>query len=188
MLWFWIWVVLRGIPLRYRIANFHERLNEHQTSISYCWSRYTQRRGFCLSDPCAPLGQVKLKSINVHLVPPRPLGTPLPIPLPALGTPEPPPLILVLRAMPELAVPLVVAPPLPGAIVCREPLAEGGPEYLLAGLLLVGGFSTNDVSVVKKVASSAAGMRSRNGESCRLEGASLWRAKDWGIGALKSIY
>jgi len=50
-----------------------------------------------------------------------------------------------------------------------ELAADGGAEYLLAGLLLVGGFSTNVVSVVRNVASVSAEApptgRSREGES-----------------------
>lgn len=58
--------------------------------------------------------------------------------------------------------PLAPAVPRPVPVVCRELDAEGGAEYLLEGLLLVGGFSTNEVSVVKKVASASGGaLRSR---------------------------
>ena len=69
-------------------------------------------------------------------------------------------------------------------MVCRELVAEGGAEYLLGGLLLVGGFSTKEVSVVRKVASVSGGaLRSRYGDSCECDGTSLWRANDCGIGA-----
>ena len=99
---------------------------------------------------------------STHLPTPLPL-VPLPIPLPPLAVPAVPP--LPPRAIPLPPLPLV-AVPRPGVPVCLELVAEGGAEYLLAGLLLVGGFSTNDVSVVRKVASGSAVLRSRNGESC----------------------
>ena len=90
--------------------------------------------------------------LKCHLFSPRPLGTPLPTPLPALADPGTPPLVLVFLAIPDPAAPL--APdPRPGAVLCRDPRADGGAEYLLGGLLLVGGFSTKDVSVVRNVAS-----------------------------------
>ena len=51
-------------------------------------------------------------------------------------------------------------------MVCLELAAEGGAEYLLAGLLLVGGCSTKLVSVVRNVASVSGGaLRSRKGDS-----------------------
>jgi len=70
---------------------------------------------------------------------------------------------------------------------CRALDADGWTEeYLLVVLILVGGFSTNEVSVVRKVASVvSAPARSRKGESasCWEEGVSFCRAKDWGMGA-----
>jgi len=57
-----------------------------------------------------------------------------------------------------------LAPPLPGAgtPVPLPPLpagvrADGTLLYLLGGLEVVGGFSTKDVSVVRKVASTSGG-------------------------------
>lgn len=67
----------------------------------------------------------------------------------------------------EPALPLPPAAPLPDAPVPLEVAVEGGTElYLLLGLLLVGGFMTNEVSVVKKVASVSGGgaVRCGNGE------------------------
>lgn len=87
-----------------------------------------------------------------HRTPPLPLPLPNPVPLP---TPLPglPPLLPMPRPMPLPALPLPAVPPRPAPIMadCLPP--EGGAEYLLAGLILVGGLSTNDVSVVKNVAS-----------------------------------
>lgn len=100
----------------------------------------------------------------IHMIKPRHLTTPLPLveeplptPPPALALPaEAPPLVPVALATPDA--PLPPAVPRDGTIVCLEPLADAGAEeYLEAGLELVGGFSTKDVSVVKKVASTSAG-------------------------------
>lgn len=66
--------------------------------------------------------------------------------------------------MPDPAAPRT-EDPLLGAVVDLEVFAEAGAEYLLAGFTLVGGFSTNDVSVVRNVASWSAGVRSLKGES-----------------------
>lgn len=105
---------------------------------------------------------------------PRVLGRPLPMPLPPLA-------------------PLAAAPPraLPGAVDCREDRTEGGTLlYLLAGFELVGGFSTNEVSVVKNVASGSPApavpskffvLESRKGGE--VGSLALARANDCGIGA-----
>jgi len=94
--------------------------------------------------------------------------------------------------LPPLA-PLAIAPPrpLPGAVDCREDKTDGGTLlYLLAGFELVGGFSTNEVSVVKKVASGSPApavpsrffvLESRKGGD--IGSFALARANDCGIGA-----
>lgn len=99
-----------------------------------------------------------------HLNVPLPL---VPVPRATLLCPAAPPLVLPPFPIPDPArLPLVFALPRPGAMLCLELAAEGGAEYLLAGLLLVGGFSTKDVSVVRNVASVSGGaLRSRYGDS-----------------------
>ena len=101
---------------------------------------------------------------KLHLVKPLPLPTPLATRLAVPPVPGAPPRVLPLLAMPEAALPLV-DPPRPGTVVCLDLVADGGMEYLLAVLLLAGGFSTNEVSVVMNVASVSAAVRSRKGES-----------------------
>ena len=125
----------------------------------------------CVGAVCSYLGGPKSQEDGVYSslvdyrVVPLPLGMPLPTPLaPRVVPGAAPPLVLPPLPIPDCALPLAI-PPRPGAIECRELAAEGGAEYLLGGLPLVGGFSTNDVSVVRKVASTSVACRSRNGES-----------------------
>jgi hypothetical protein len=79
-----------------------------------------------------------------------------------------------------------VAPPL--VLPLAGVLAEGTLLYLLGGLDVVGGCSTNDVSVVRKVASTSGGAvcvgMLRSGWCLELgEEKFLARAKDCGVGA-----
>lgn len=81
------------------------------------------------------------------------------------------------------------AVPLPDAAAPLELAVEEGTElYLLLGLLLVGGFMTKEVSVVKNVASVSGGgaVRCGKGEFSRGLEDEVWRVKDCGIGAWKS--
>ena len=124
----------------------------------------------------ADAGVDVLQQPHYYLMTPLPLAIPLPTPLPAL-------LAAVPLALPPLPIPLPALPlaaaPRPGAMDCLELVAEGGAEYLLAGLPLVGGFSTNDVSVVRNVASGSVVVRSRKGEFWSCDGmSSLCRAND----------
>ena len=128
---------------------------------------------------CSAVARVTVHiSYHHHLTLPLPLPTPLPLAtllaplaplvLPAPGTPLP-------RPTPR--------PPRPGVVLGRD---AGVAEYLLAGLLLVGGFSTKLVSVVKNVAStSGGGAFCLKGESaaCPVWPGAGWRAKDCAIGA-----
>lgn len=91
-----------------------------------------------------------------HLAP-RPLGTPRAIPLPLPAAPPLVPLVLDPRAIPLPPARLLPVVPRPAAAPL-EVAVEGGTElYLLLGLLLVGGFITNEVSVVRNVASVSGG-------------------------------
>lgn len=84
---------------------------------------------------------------------------------------------------PALPLPAV---PLPDAPAPLELAVEGGTElYLLLGLLLVGGFMTKEVSVVKNVASVSGGgaVRCGKGEFSRGLEDGVWRANDCGMGA-----
>ena len=125
----------------------------------------------------------------IYLIPlPLPTTPPLPTPLPALPVPvaapplATPPLPIPLPTLPIL--PLPPALPRPGIEDCLDP---GGAEYLLTGFTLVGGFSTNEVSVVRNVASISSPLPppilSRKGEFCSCDCVSLCRANDCGIGA-----
>ena len=86
---------------------------------------------------------------------------PLPLPTP-LATPPLAP--RVVPVIPPLAIPLPLAPLLadgacapPRVLPLAGALADGTLLYLLGGLDVVGGCSTNDVSVVRKVASTSGG-------------------------------
>lgn len=90
-----------------------------------------------------------------------PVAVPLPLPTP-LATPPLAPLavpVMPPRAMPLPLAPLAVeeacAPPL--VLPLAGVLADGTLLYLLGGLDVVGGCSTKDVSVVRKVASTSGG-------------------------------
>lgn len=86
---------------------------------------------------------------------------PLPVPVPLVTPPLAP---LVVPVIPPRAMPLPLAP-LPAveadvpplALPLAGVLADGTLLYLLGGLDVVGGCSTNEVSVVRKVASTSGG-------------------------------
>lgn len=89
--------------------------------------------------------------VDVPLPLPTPLATP---PLAPLAVPVIPPRAIPLPLAP-LAVDEVCAPPL--VLPLAGALADGTLLYLLGGLDVVGGCSTNEVSVVRKVASTSGG-------------------------------
>jgi hypothetical protein len=120
------------------------------------------------------------------------LAVPLPLATPLVAPPLAP---LVVPVIPPLAIPLPLAP-LPAVEADAPPLAlplagvlaDGTLLYLLGGLDVVGGCSTNDVSVVRKVASTSGGAvcagMLRSGWCLELgEEKFLARAKDCGVGA-----
>ena len=100
--------------------------------------------------------------------------------------------------MPPREMPLPLAP-LPAVEADAEPLvlplagvlADGTLLYLLGGLDVVGGCSTNDVSVVRKVASTSGGavcVRMLRSGCLELgEEKFLARAKDCGVGAWELV-
>ena len=91
----------------------------------------------------------------------HPVAVPLPLPVPLATPPLAPRVVPVIppRAMPLPLAPLPAveadAPPL--VLPLAGVLADGTLLYLLGGLDVVGGCSTNDVSVVRKVASTSGG-------------------------------
>jgi hypothetical protein len=123
-----------------------------------------------------------------------PVVVPLPLPTP-LATPPLAPRAEPVPVIPPLAIPLPLAPLLadgactpPLALPLAGVLADGTLLYLLGGLEVVGGCSTKDVSVVRKVASTS------GGACCVGMWRSVWclelgdvkvlaRAKDCGVGA-----
>jgi hypothetical protein len=120
-----------------------------------------------------------------------PVVVPLPLPTP-LATPPLAPLVVPVLVIPPLAMPLPLAPLLadgaPLVLPLAGVLADGTLLYLLGGLDVVGGCSTKDVSVVRKVASTSGGACCVG--MCRsawcLESGEvkvLARAKDCGVGA-----
>ena len=87
---------------------------------------------------------------------PRPLPTPLATPpLAPLAVPVIPPRAIPLPPLAPLVVDEPCAPPL--VLPLAGALADGTLLYLLGGLDVVGGCSTNEVSVVRKVASTSGG-------------------------------
>lgn len=120
----------------------------------------------------------------------------VPVPLPRAAPLVAPPLApRVVPVIPPRAMPLPLAP-LPAVEADTPPLvlplagvlADGTLLYLLGGLDVVGGCSTNDVSVVRKVASTSGGAvcvgMLRSGWCLELgEEKFLARAKDCGVGA-----
>lgn len=122
----------------------------------------------------------------------HPVAVPLPLPTPLVAPPLAP---LVVPVIPPRAIPLPLAP-LPAVEADAPPLvlplagvlADGTLLYLLGGLDVVGGCSTNDVSVVRKVASTSGGAvcvgMLRSGWCLEFgEEKFLARAKDCGVGA-----
>ena len=90
--------------------------------------------------------------------------------------------------LPLVPLPAVEADAPPLVLPLAGVLADGTLLYLLAGLDVVGGCSTNDVSVVRKVASISGGAvcvgRLRSGWCLELgEEKVLARAKDCSVGA-----
>jgi hypothetical protein len=147
-----------------------------QSSVQRKW-----RLSLSLSSPLT-----FVKSHRVPAVVPLPLPTPLATPpLAPLAEPVIPP-----RAIPLPLAPLPAveadAPPL--VLPLAGVLADGTLLYLLGGLDVVGGCSTNDVSVVRKVASMSGGavcVGMCRSEWCLESGEEkfLARAKDCGVGA-----
>lgn len=132
-----------------------------------------------VSHPCAQFHRI-------------PVAVPLPLPTPRATPPLVP---LVVPVIPPRAMPLPLAP-LPAVEVGAPPLAlplagvlaDGTLLYLLGGLDVVGGCSTKDVSVVRKVASTSGGavcVGMCRSEWCLESGEEkcLARAKDCGVGA-----
>jgi hypothetical protein len=137
--------------------------------------------------------RVPVSSISIlHQLHRHSLVVPLPLATPLVAPPLAP---LVVPVIPPLAMPLPLAP-LPAVAAVAPPLvlplagvlADGTLLYLLGGLDVVGGCSTNDVSVVRKVASTSGGAvcvgMLRSGLCLELgEEKFLARAKDCGVGA-----
>lgn len=134
-------------------------------------------------------------SPHAHLTLPLPLALPRATPpLAPLAVPAaPPPLAIplplapapLLAVEPPRAIPLLLLPPRVAGV-----RADGTLLYLLGGLEVVGGCSTNDVSVVRKVASTSGGAVCAGMGPWRFapsgeeeEEKVRARAKDWGIGA-----
>lgn len=90
--------------------------------------------------------------VDVPLPLPTPLATP---PLAPLAVPVIPPRAIPLPPLAPLVVDEACAPPL--VLPLAGVLADGTLLYLLGGLEVVGGCSTNEVSVVRKVASTSGG-------------------------------
>lgn len=129
---------------------------------------------------------------SLHQLHRHPVALPLPRAAPLVAPPLAPRVVPVIppRAMPLPLAPLPVAeadaPPL--VLPLAGVLADGTLLYLLGGLDVVGGCSTNDVSVVRKVASTSGGAvcvgMLRSGWCLELgEEKFLARAKDCGVGA-----
>ena len=94
--------------------------------------------------------------------------------------------------LPLAPLPVVEADAPPLVLPLAGVLADGTLLYLLGGLDVVGGCSTNDVSVVRKVASTSGGAvcvgMLRSGWCLELgEEKFLARAKDCGVGAWESM-
>jgi hypothetical protein len=127
-----------------------------------------------------------------------PVVVPLPLPTP-LATPPLVPLVVPVPVIPPLAMPLPLAPRLAGGagapplvLPLAGVLADGTLLYLLGGLDVVGGCSTKDVSVVRKVASTSGGaccVGMWRSEWCLELGEVkvLARAKDCGVGAWRVV-
>lgn len=114
-----------------------------------------------MADPHWSVAKEDIGVTTLSVLQRMPVAVPLPLPTP-LATPPLAPLavpVMPPRAMPLPLAPLVVveacAPPL--VLPLAGVLADGTLLYLLGGLDVVGGCSTNDVSVVRKVASTSGG-------------------------------